>query len=278
VKPEHLSVSQIEAYIHCGERWRLKKIEKIHEPSTSTQIRGTQVHAATAFNMIAKRDKGAAMLVEEVETLAFDGTIRAFSSGSVLLNADEAQDGLTNVAHATADVAAWLARLHHQQVAPDIDPVSVEETITVTPEGHTPMVAVLDLTDTKDVIHDTKTKTRAPNADEADISLQMSQYHLSFLAKNGRPPSALALDHLVYYKPSNKNPRGDVKYIQQVTHRTEEQLQSYLERVAAVEAAMKAGIAVPADVNSWKCSPKYCGFYGTICKFTRGMGHIGGSV
>jgi len=274
----HLSVSQIEDYIHCGERWRLKKVEKIHEPNTSTQIRGKVVHAATAENMRAKRDKGKELGVEEVESLAFDGAKAAFEGQSVLLTEEEAEEGLSAVKMATADVAMWLARLHHQEVAPYINPVCIEEKIRVTMEGIPPLEAVLDLTDTSDRIHDTKTKTRKPKQDEARISLQLTQYHLSFEAKNGRPPQELVLDHLIYYRPSGSRPMGAVEFMPQETTRSQAAMDAYLERVVAVDRAMKAGIAVPADVNSWKCSPKYCGFFGDICKYTRGSAKIGGSV
>jgi len=267
----HLSVSQIERYSFCGENWRLAYVENISEPSTPDSIRGSAVHTAVAAGMVRKR-AGGRMGLEEIETIAHDSARARFKAGAVLLEPDDAEMGIAAVTDRVADASVDLTRLHHVRVAPGIQPVDIEQRITVTMGPGLPeMIAVLDITDTEKRIHDTKTKGRRPNVDEARTSIQLSQYHISYQALHGEPPSELVLDHLMYFKPSKSRPDGDVDYDRQVTTRTQEQLQAYLDRVHAVNKAMEAGIAIPAPTSSWKCSPRYCGYYGTICKFTRGM-------
>jgi len=266
----HLSVSQIERYSMCGESWRLRYSENIREPSTPDCVRGTAVHQVAASSMVGKR-AGNPMMLEEVEQLASDAAKAVFSNQSVMFTPDDAARGLETVKGEVADAAVALSRLYHIRVAPGIEPVAIEQKISLNIPGLPEIISVLDLTDSKDRVRDLKTKSRAPNAEEANKSIQLSQYHLSFEALNGRPPSDLMLDHVIYHKPSKKHPDGEAVYVDMHTTRSPEQLQAYLDRVSVVNESMEKGIAVPASPTNWKCDPKWCGYYGDLCRYTRGM-------
>lgn len=269
MKNHHYSVSQIENYCHCGEKWRLRYLENIPEPSTSHQIRGTAVDRSVSQNMTHKRDHGVVLALDEAEQIAADAADNAFRASAVALSEDEAEAGLEVTKGNVIDASVALARRHHQEVAPRIDPVTIQEKITVSMPGRPDIIAVLDLTDKQKRVRDTKTTARKPNQDAVDRSLQLSQYHLSYQAHYGEPPSALVHDTLVIHKPTEKSPIIKTEYHLIETHRTEAELQAYLDRVDAVDAAIQKGVAVPADVNSWKCAPQFCGYYGTICRYTR---------
>jgi hypothetical protein len=263
-------VSQIEMYQHCGERWRLRYVEKISEPSSPPLIRGRAVHAAVADDLRSKRDSGALLHSDDLDAIVSEQVDGGFTQ-EVKLEPEEAARGLSRVKGETKDVALRLSRLHHAGPARVIKPASVEEKIRVRVEGLPPIDAVLDIAETDHVIRDTKTSTRTPEESAAETSLQLQQYALTYIAKQKRPPAAMVLDNLIYYKPSKKNPDGDQKYIPLTTHYSPIKAQAYLDRVVAVNAGIVAGIAIPADRASWKCSPRFCGFFGTTCKFTRGM-------
>lgn len=268
--PEHLSVSQIGDFCHCPERWRLKHNEKIPEPSSPQVIRGRSVDAAVNADMRHKREHGVLMERRDVEALAYDTVAAEFRHGEVL-----AKGSIRAAEGETKDVAVSLASLHHTDVAPAIEPVAIQQEITLQmgdQDGDLPpIVGVIDLTDKAGRVRDTKTSGRRPADDQADISDQLTQYFISYEALNSKPPTALVLDNLVWYKPSGKNPRGKGVYLPQETTRGPAQIVSYINKVKAVNAAMKAGIAIPADINSWKCSPRWCGFFGGACRYTRGV-------
>ncbi len=268
----HLSVSAINDFCHCGERWRLKHDEGLREPETRHTITGTSLHRAVAENMRHKKKTGRLMLASDVSDVAASSVRTAFQVAPVLLTGDDGGRPVTVVQDDIVDVAVMMARCHHSEVAPAITPVDIEERATLEVPGLPPIVTVMDLTDAAGNIRDTKTSSRAPARDAADKSLQLTQYQITYRALHGKEPTGLVLDNLVHRKATQSRPLAKVEYARQaVPPRNRDTVQGYLDRVVAVDASIKAGIAVPADVNSWKCSPRFCGFFGDACRYTRGM-------
>ena len=267
---DHLSVSQIETHNHCGERHRLRYAEGLKEPASPDLIRGRVIHQSVARDMRAKRDAGALLETEAIRDLASDDIEAGFKE-EIRLSEEESALGINAVKAEAKHISIRLSSTHHLLAAPKIAPASIEERIEIEHPATGKLVAILDLTDAEDRIRDTKTAKKAPDEGAADRSMQLTAYQLAFHAKNKRPPSALVLDNLIFRAPTKTLPERAEYLPLEAPPRSSAMLQAFIDRVEITRASIASGIAVPTDLSSWKCSPKYCGFFGDACRYTRGL-------
>jgi RecB family exonuclease len=156
--------------------------------------------------------------------------------------------------------------MHHDKVAPNLRPWKVEERVDLIVRqldarismyvdvieripGHPPQFRV----------RDTKTASRKPAQQAADISAQLQLYGLGVQKKFG-PVSDVHLDCLVQTKTAAH-----------VEHR-ESPLTNVRPALLRMEHAIKqirAGAFMPAPPDHWKCSDKWCDFWANDCPFGR---------
>jgi len=98
-------------------------------------------------------------------------------------------------------------------------------------------------------------KTGAKTKPQAfwDSSVALTVYGLTFRAKHGRPPAFTAVEQMV----ATKVP----KRVRMETTRTREDFDALEHRIGAVLKGIEAGVFVPCPPGSWKCSPKWCGYW-----------------
>ena len=68
--PEHLSISQINKYLGCGEAYRLHYIEGIKQPPNISMIKGSAFHKAAETNNIQKKKSKKDLSVDELKEIA----------------------------------------------------------------------------------------------------------------------------------------------------------------------------------------------------------------
>lgn len=102
-------------------------------------------------------------------------------------------------------------------------------------------------------IRDTKTSKKSPNENAAHESDQLTYYSLASSVVDGKIPDAVKLDYLVDLKLSTKTMTLESK-------RTQDQLDTSLERLAHAVATIESGMFVPAPQQAWWCDERYCGF------------------
>lgn len=267
-----LHPSALGMFARCGEQFRRRYVEGERIPPGVAAVVGTGVHLAVGADLREKMTEGTLLPAEAVEAAARDGVIHGFEA-DLTLTEEEAAAG-PKAAHqgAAIDRAVRLARLHHAEAAPTIQPVAVERPFAL--DLTAPLAArgvdyPLDLAGTMDVesdggdapnvIRDTKTKDKTPPAGLAETSLQLAAYSYAKKTLDGVHASRLALDCLV----DLKTPKYVAVESPAVTGSRESAL---LNRIAVIGRALESGIFAPADPDAWWCSKRFCGYWET-CPF-----------
>lgn len=141
------------------------------------------------------------------------------------------------------------------------------------------------LGDLTQVVRDTKTSVKSPAKDVADHSLQLAAYSLASFTLDcdkcghehphnvcdtcgcdqfaGKLPDLGVLDYLV------QTPAQQKRYIRSVqTKPKQSDINCFLERLDNWVLAEHAGIFVPAKTDDWRCSERWCGFWG-VCRYAK---------
>jgi len=269
VKPQ-LHSSMLDMLSKCGVQFQRRygyrfgvwHKEEIIMPSAALGV-GMSVHYAVEADLREKIERGILLQVENVKDLARDKFTEIAYSGLYLSESDA--NNIDEIIGAATDQAIALAELHHNECAPLITPVAVEEKFVLEMPGYP-----FDLAGKKDVreadaIGDTKTAKRSPASDAAE-SLQMGIYALAEKVLRGKYPAMVYQDHLV----KNKTPKAvrvtatpDPRWINPVLKR--------IERFAEIMTSVKEGrqAFTPAESGSWVCTSQYCGYHAT-CPFWSG--------
>lgn len=252
----HLSVSQLNMLMKCARQYQFRYEEGIKTPPGVALVLGKGTHAPIEADLKAKMATGELLPLEQVTQLAAESVHREWALDPPALSEEERQIGQSRVMGDTVDSAVALAALYHKVVAPAVQPTGVETGFVLELEGFP-----FDVLGYKDVeeagrIRDTKTKSKAPPADAADTSLQLTLYHLESAARG--LDVEVQLDHLV----ATKTP----KYVPQRSRRTRLDHERLLRRMEIAAQQIESGIFPPTDPTSWACSPKWCGYWNR-CEF-----------
>ena len=252
----HISPTQIDTYLRCPEQWRRRYAlgEKI--PPGVALVKGSAVHRAAEVNYRQKRETRADLPVPDLQEAAAAHVQEMVGREGLMLAPDEATKGMAKVRGEILDRAVVLTGLFAQRVAPGVQPVLVEESVSIElPNCSHDLFGRLDATDEQDRVRDLKTAGRRKGADEVERSDQLTFYHLAFQRKLGRAPSSVRLDVLV----DKGNPEVQVLEAQ----RTPLDAAIFVARLNAVLGGIKAGSFPPAPIGAWCCSPRYCGYFMT---------------
>ena len=104
------------------------------------------------------------------------------------------------------------------------------------------------------IIRDTKTSKKSPTETMADESHQLSAYSVAHHVLYGDLPDAVKLDYLVDLK-------SGVKTVTLTSHRDEEDVDKYLNRLVSAVVQMESGIFVPAPNTAWWCADRWCAYH-----------------
>jgi hypothetical protein len=241
----------------CMEQFRRRYIEREVIPPGVALIVGTGTHKGVDVNMHHKMATGELLPEDAVADAARDGVNLAWDGG-VKLEPEELQRGMKIVRGEAVDKAVRLAKLHHREKAPQINPIHAERPWALEIEGYPiDLVGRLDIQEA-DTVRDTKTSGKTPADTCAQKSLQLKAYALAVKILDGKPPSRVFLDYLIDTKTPKSATFG---------HEPDaEDFQAVLNRLEVIAAAMKAGVFVPVEPDHWACSERFCGYHST-CRF-----------
>lgn len=250
-KKPYLSPSQIDMYLRCGESYRRRYIEGERIPPGVAMLQGTGVHAGAEVNFRQKVDTHSDLPFRDIVDAAVDGFDRSLLGGYVIDPEGPAPDE-------ARDQVATLAMLYADEVAPEYQPVHVEQAVKIELPGAYDMLGVIDLADDHGRVVDIKTTGKAKSQNECDTSAQLTFYAAAHRVLTGELASEVRLEVLV----KTKRP----KRVMLASTRGQEHFVSLANKINAVSAGIQAGVFLPAEPGSWMCSPKFCGYYHT-CPF-----------
>lgn len=249
----HLHATDLKTLGMCTMRYYFRRVENIIAPPGIAMVVGSSVHKSVERDMRSKMETTALAPLVELQEIAEAGVKLRFETG-VAVDEKEAKVGEKVLRGKAIDKAVTLAALHHQTLAPSIEPTMVEEKWVIKMDGY-PM----DLegqTDLEELncIRDTKTSAKSPKADAADRSDQLTMYTLARHVHRRPWPKHLYLDTLVHLKTP--------KPVTQRTVRDEQDIEILLRKIQAAIEFIDAGKYFPCDPGvSWWCTPASCGYW-----------------
>lgn len=269
-KPQ-LTVSMMDTLSRCGiqfqrrygHRFGIWHEEEIIPPGVA-MLTGTAVHSTVKADLQHKIDNGELLAKEQIRDLASDNVKTEWNKGVMLT--DEEAGSIENALGDTIDQAISLSVLHHNFVAPLIQPVALEEAFVLKLIGYD-----IDLAGRKDIrevngnIRDTKT-ARATPPEDAARTFQVAMYSMSELVQRGKYPDKVTLDYLVKTKTAKVEHRS-ISPDDAFTTPLRRRIERAIEVIRTVKEGKQA--LTPADPTSFICSSRYCGF-SSSCQFFGG--------
>lgn len=257
---DHLSVSSMELLEKCPEKWKLRYIDHAYEPPTGNLIIGGAVWAAEVQHYGHQIETGEGLSLEDVQdefSAEWDDRVQR---NEVLW--EDSTPGEVK------DEGFSVVERYHSVIVPEVVPVTVEREFKLQwPEVDWDFIGYIDLETADGQVADTKVKKKALYKPTADKELQPVSY-LTARRAEGNPASWFRY-HVVVRPGKQSAARA---YVQPTT-RTDEQLDAFERRVmtTAREIAWRAENDEwgPAPAGAWWCDPKYCGYYGGMCPWTR---------
>jgi hypothetical protein len=253
-----LHVSGLNMISKCGVQFERRYVNGEKIPPSVAIVIGTATDKSVTADLGHKIETGGALLADgDVQDIARDALKEEWRAG-VKVTEDDQEDGIGSEGGAI-DASVKLALLHHKQAAPDICPTHVQRQWTLDVEGLPIQLAgTIDIQEGMSAIRDTKTSGKSPAKDAADTSLQLTTYALAVRQHDGAVPGMVALDYLVRTKVP--------KLVQIESQRSEKDFPHLLERVAQASRMIEAGLFMPAPIEAWWCSAKWCGYHDK-CKY-----------
>lgn len=265
------SPTQLAMLRRCPLQYYYRYVEGLKVPPGISLLRGIAVHDAAEKNLRHKMSTGGLLPKDTVADIARDSFEAQWQKEPPMLDDDEKERGVDAVRGEAVDASVRLAVVHHEQLAPTIEPEHIERGFKIEIEdGPYDLLGYLDLQEAlpeenergEEVawhrVRDLKTSRKSPAADAAAKSDQLTCYSLAVAVLDGETPRELAIDTLVDLK---KEP----KVVTQLTRRSDVDHQRLLDLVARAGKVVAAGNFLPADEGSWVCSSRWCGYYDSIC-------------
>lgn len=242
-----ISASQAGAYKRCPMAWHFRYVEG-RKMAPAWAIKGRAQHKGLELNYRQKVETRADLAVDEVLDAMRSDVEASFHSTTEepILFPGESKDKIVD------DGAAGL-RAYHERIAPAVQPVLVEEKVSMTlPWGGT-LLGVLDVVDETLTIRDAKFPADPMRAGELIYEAQPPLYATLYHAATGDWPSRILFDVVSLGRGRVPNPKTETFAIPV----TPERAQAELRDLRVVEESIKAGI-VYRRASSFNCNR--CGY------------------
>ncbi len=258
LKP-HLSPSSLSMLSKCGEQFRFRYVDGRVRPPSASLIRGKAMHLGQACTLEQKITDGVLMGDEEVADITATGFDAEWAGSSVELSKKEREVGLAKTKDTAKDAAVALATLYNRQVAPGVDPESVERKLSVAIDGFPfDLLGYADVVERDKTIRDSKTRGNVPPESLILDSLQAEVYPVAIEAIDGTRPKLFKLDVMV----EQVTQRQHVELIRPVP----DDDSALLRRLESAAHVIEKGAFMPADPDWWGCSAGWCGYW-DLCPY-----------
>ena len=249
---DHISHTQIEMMLRCPRQYYYRYVLGLKIPTSYMLALGSACHIAWEHNYRQKVLSGV--------DLALPTVLEVYADAFERKTAEEEIDWQDHDPGQVKDTGISLVTAHMAQIAPEVQPVSVEARFQLDNVGvPVALVGVIDLIDVDGYLHDHKTATRSWTQDQADSALQPAPYILAYRALTGQNPTGFRYNVTV----SKKTPEVQVL----TTNRSDDELLWYIDLVREVVKQIQAGL-FPPNPTGWWCSERWCGYY-DMCKRER---------
>ncbi len=247
---DHISFTQLNMLLRCGEQYRRRYIQKEIIPPSGSMVRGRSAHKAEEFNFKQKITTNTDLPIEIVKDTFSDEWER--NKYNIQWTEEELDgDSPAKREGKYKDVGISLIEVYHTELAPQAHPIAVEDKFTVQFEGGYPeLTGIIDRIDGGDNIIDLKFVGKSPSIDDLAKDIQITSYDFGFRHKYKMKPYLLKKEYAV----ATKKPKT---VIQESKPRDDETLNRFLRRLESAMGAIGKGNFLPASHGWWGCSQKW---------------------
>lgn len=241
----HLSVTQLKMYLRCPLQYEFRYVNGLKIPPAGVMTLGKSIHSTLEENYRQKIKTKQDLPLEEWRDYfsdAWDSSV-----GETQFEEDEKPGELK-------DDGIKLINAYHSQIAPKIQPASVEREFLIGIDGvEEPLLGYIDLIDDHGCIIDHKIAGRSWPKGREHTDLQLTAYSLAYKRLEGKDEKGLRFDVLV---------RTNTPKINQLeTTRSPEDIRRFEKLLGRVSRSIKSGIFYPNE--NYMCG--ICG-YADMCR------------
>lgn len=250
----HISPSQLDMYLRCGEQWRRRYVCREVIPPGIALVKGGAVHQAAEVNFgqkVESRSDLPAKVLCEAAVEHVEATVR---KDGLFLTPEEESIGAQAIVGRAKDSAVALTNLYARDIAPRVQPIMVEEFVRIPiPRCSHDLLGRLDVVDDQDQVVDLKTSSRRKTQEDVDRSDQLTFYDAAVEYRLERKCRGVRLEVMVETKvPTVQTLRSE---------RTRRDRDVLLGKINSMIAGIQASVFLPAAAGSWCCSPRFCGYW-----------------
>lgn len=261
---KHVSFTQLMTYVRCPEHFLFKYVLGMVRPPKKILKHGFALHETFAYHFDKKKLDRKGITANQAKEFFYSAFGNALEDYEVELEAALEQLGLSKeylaaekIVNTDQMIVSGMRGIdaYFKELNSKIHPDLVETAFAFPASREIEIVGRLDLTDTKDVIHELKTTRITPNLQDIRTDAQISLYQIAYQTLTGRKPKGISKDYIVLGKREAKIVRFQVTkpFINQKT---------LIQSVLNIMEAVKHNIFYclhPAE--SWFCSKQWCGYY-----------------
>jgi hypothetical protein len=245
-------------FLRCAAQWEQRFVYgKIIPPGIAAR-RGSATHKGAQINHEQKITTGIDLPVSDLQDAARDHYLYLVKDEGVFIPPDRVSEK-SKLLGQGLDAAVRLTGLYHQELAPQINPVMVEEKLEIDVGLPVPVTGTIDVYCRDAWLPDLKTADRSKSPGEAETSLELTFYAGLVAHHVEEWPRKVSLEVLV----NSSQPK-----LQSLeSHRGPADWDNLLLRAKLMWQQVTAGLFPPCDPSSWVCSPSWCGYFG-VCKYS----------
>lgn len=242
---DHLSVTQMSMYRRCSYQYYLRYCENLIRPPSGSMTRGSAYHVGVAHNLAQKIESHEDLPVAEV----LDAYATDFDDRS------EYTEWGNDDPDTMKDAGVAVLRIHHEKIAPGIQPIDVEQQFLMKFKGLSyTFKGIADVITAESVI-DHKTAGKKYSEPFHDHKIQLWAYGTGEHARTGK-----MLDGRVDYAVATSKPQ----VLSYTVPFTEEDELYFLSLMGQIADGIQKEVWVP-NRSHFLCSRKYCG-YANLCE------------
>lgn len=250
-----LHQSEVKMYLKCGLQWEFRYERGIIVPPSAALTVGRAADTAINHNLSQKIDSG----VDVSESEVVDACATAFEKEAAETEWKSDEDPGEE-----KDAAIECVKAYHSQIAPKVQPETVQEKFVLQTDAGYNLGGTMDIVDKNGKVRDSKTSKEKYKPSAVFRAIQPAMYDFAYEALRGKPSSGFAFDVMV--KPRVLKTKYVPAETQIIESKVTEDDRAWLfKTIERVHRGIRAGVAIPADENSWVCSEKWCGYW-SMCK------------
>jgi hypothetical protein len=233
--------------------------------------KGSSVHKGAEVIHRAKVD-GKDITADDAADATRDEYRRLVTEEGVMLTPEEREDK-NAVLNEGLNGAVAAVKSYRTHVSPGINQIAlIEERLYADTGAGIPVSGKPDVV-ADGLLIDIKTAGKRWIAGQEDLQIQPTIYRM-LLKENGFGPLPA---RYVILSPAKQQPKDNgclydpehgVCVDTRDTERTDEHERKMKLRIKAVADMIQRGDFPPGPPDQWWCTPKFCGYYGTVCKYT----------